>query len=254
MSVIAHQRFIAFNINAKPRKMWLITDDLFLESNHLNPDENIVIVSRIESLEKLLLKKTSFFEIDYKLLVQLDPNTFETCILFITNFPFPDVSLIEKLKQNENQIQIVSEINTTESFIEQLHFCVKNGLRLIIDVSEFTNVNWDNYKIESGGIGILYNSNFNPSSRNATLQDLRAKIEACDKLIYEQFAKRMTLIEEIAQLKKSECSEAYQPSKFIENILSLNNNKNINEENKMDVIKLYQTLHDIAVDRQKKSI
>ena len=254
MSVIANHRFIAFNINAKPRKMGLITDDLFLETNHLNPDENIVIVSRIENLEKLLLKKISYYQIDYKLLVQLDPNTFENSILFITNLPFTNETWFEGFRLNGNQIQLISEIETPKNFIKKLQFCHKNGVGLIIDVCDFSNVNWNNYEMKSEGLGILYNNKFNQTSGNSKLQDLRAKIEACDRLIYEQFAIRMTLIEEIAQLKKSDKTEAYQPSKFIENILSLIHNKNINEEHKMDVIKLYQTIHDIAVERQKNTI
>lgn len=253
MSVIANQRFIAFNINAKPRKLGLITDDLFLETNHLKPDENIVIVSRIENQEKLLLKKTSFYEIDYKLLVQLGPNTFENCNLFISNFPFSNEIWLDTLKRIGNQIQVIAEIETPENFIKKLQFCHKNRIGLIIDVCDFSNVNWNNYEMKSEGIGILYNNKFNQTSENNKLQDLRAKIEACDKLIYEQFAIRMTIIEEIAQLKKSDKTEAYQPSKFIENILSIINNKNINEEYKMDVIKLYQAIHDIAVDSQKKT-
>jgi chorismate mutase len=254
MSVMANHRFIAFNINAKPRKMGLITDDLFLETNHLNPDENIVIVSRNENLEKLILKKTSFYEIDYKLLVQLDPNTFENCNLFISNFPFSNEIWLDPLKRKGNQIQVIAEIETPENFIKKLQFCHKNGIRLIIDVCDFSNVNWHNYEMKSEGLGILFNNKFNQISGNSVLQDLRAKIEACDKLIYEQFAIRMTIIEEIAQLKKSDKTEAYQPSKFIENILSLINRKNITEENKMDVLKLYQTLHDLAVERQKRII
>lgn len=254
MSFTTNQSFIAFNINEKPRKMGLITDDIFLETNQLNSDENIVIVSRIENLEKLLLKKTSYYQIDYKLLVQLDPNTFENCILFISNFPFSNEIWLDTLNKNGNQIQVISEIETPENFINKLQFCNENGILLIIDVCEFSNVNWNNFEIESEVLGILYNNNFNPTAGNSKLQDLRAKIAACDKVIYEQFALRMALIEETAQLKKSDKTEAYQPSKFIENILSLIHNKNINEEHKIDVLKLYQTIHDIAVERQKRII
>lgn len=254
MSLIANQRFIEFNIKANHRKMVLINDDIFLETNQLNPDENIVIVSNIENLEKLHQKKTSYYQIDYRLLIELGPNTFENCILFISNFRFSNEICLDTLKREGNQIQIISIIDTTRNFIEQLQFCNKNGIGLIIDVCEFSNVNWNNYEIESEDLGILYNNNFNPTISNSKLKDLRVKIEACDKLIYEQFAERMRLIEEIARLKKSDKMEAYQASKFIENVLTLINNKNTNEGNKIGVIKLYQTLHDMAVERQKNII
>lgn len=100
MSLIANQRFIEFNIKANHRKMVLINDDIFLETNQLNPDENIVIVSNIENLEKLH-QKISYYQIDYRLLIELGPNTFENCILFISNFRFSNEICLDTLKEKE---------------------------------------------------------------------------------------------------------------------------------------------------------
>ncbi len=253
MSSIINQTYIALNINGKPIKSKLIESELLLEKTDLITDDNIGIIAEIDNLKTLVLK-TSRFLIDFNKLMKTDLSVFENCILFISNFSFSKEAIFDRLKEKGNNIQIISEIDSTKNFIKNLEYCRKNGIGLIIDTQVLSNVNWDEYIVESEYLGILYKSNFSPSTADNKLKEIRVQIEACDKLIYEQFAIRMSLIEEIVQLKKSNLTEAYQPSKFIENILSLINNKNINEENKMDVIKLYQTLHDMAVERQKRII
>lgn len=254
MSININQTFIAFNINGKPIKLELINSDETTKKADLKTNENIINIIEIENLKTFALNKTSRFLIDFTQLVQSDLSVFNNCILFISNFSFSKDLIIDKLIEKGNQIQIISKIDSAENFIKKLQFCKKNGIGLIIDIRELSNGNWNNYELESKDLGLLYHNNFNPTSKNSKLQDLRAKIEACDNAIYEQFALRMAIIDEIAHLKKSDMTEAFQPSKFIENILSLINNKKINEENKLDVIKLYQTLHDMAVERQKKII
>jgi chorismate mutase len=207
--------------------MRLLKDTILIESNEFNPEKCIAFITQTINLNQLHLNKFFNCLIDYEHLEHIDLNQFKNSNVFISNLSFSNANCIDTLKQKGNHIHIVSKMDSTENFMKSLEFCNRNGVELIIDVSEYTDVNWDSYIMESEHLGIMYNNNFSHTSANNKLKALRDKIEECDKIIYEQFALRMRLIEEIAKQKKIDNSEVYQPAKFIENIISLINNKNI---------------------------
>ncbi len=252
MTELITEGYIHIKIGNKQRNLSVVSDFNILNYPKSVQKNTAIVISKIENITKLKSKGLNTFLVNYNLIktISID-GLFEGCNLILTQFPFGEESKIFGIKIIS--LFVIVRIDSAKDLIEKLKFCIDRKINAIVDVREGEYYEWQNWHVEVSLIGILYNINLTQElSSNAQLQKLRQLLDECDKKIYKQFNKRMEIINEIGKLKQQNSSIVFQPIQFVKNIERILSQAEKSKSNFVDVLSIYQTLHEISVERQKQ--
>ncbi|MCX6187711.1 MAG: chorismate mutase [Bacteroidetes bacterium] len=254
MTELITEGYIHIKIGNKQRNLSVVSDFNILNYPKSVQKNTAIVISKIENITKLKSKGLNTFLVNYNLIKTISvEGLFEGCNLILTQFPFGEESKIFEIKTIS--FVVVVKINSAKNLIEKLKFCIHHKITAIVDVRKCEYYDWQNWQVEVSLIGVLYNLNpIQELTSNAQLQKLRQLLYECDKKIYKQFNKRMEIINEIGKLKQQNSSIVFQPIQFVKNIQEILSQAEKSKSNFVDVLSIYQTLHDISVEKQKKII
>ena len=159
--------------------------------------------------------------------------------------------LLPVLKEihHHNQVYLLHKIKSAKGLVDAYAFVQKHQLGLVIDATQYGAINWKDIFPKTSGVGILCGA-YHPQTNDTALENLRKEIEACDQEILRLLDKRLLLVNKIGRLKKQQQLTAFQPAKFLAHVLYLHAAATNTKLNTLQILLLYQTLHDLALAHQ----
>lgn len=157
--------------------------------------------------------------------------------------------LVLKEIQRHNHVCLLHKIKSAKGLVDAYAFTKKHQLGLVIDATQYESVDWNDLFPKTSGVGILCGA-YQPQTNDTALENLRKEIEACDQEILQLLDKRLRLVNKIGKLKKQQQLTAFQPAKFLAHVMYLHAAATNTKLNTMQILLLYQTLHDLALAHQ----